>query len=80
MKTPEYLLLQKMLNKNRRMYQQNKIEFEEYIENHSLIMDKLNKSIFKMETVDFNYLVAIDTDDCLEKFRKGINIVQFNLN
>ncbi len=80
MRSPEYLLLEKMLEKNRRLYKQNSIEFEEYIENHALIMDRLNRSLFRMESTDFNYLTAIDVDDCLDRFRKGIFIVQYNLN
>lgn len=80
MKDPEYLLLKKMLDKNRRLYKKQTIEFPEYIENHLLLINKLKLSIIKMEKIDLNYLVAIDLDESLEKFRKGILIVKFNLN
>lgn len=80
MKDNEYLLLKKMLDKNRRLYKKRKIEFPEYIENHLLLINKLKLSIIKMETVDLNYLVALELDESIEKFRKGILIVKYNLN
>ncbi len=80
MKTREYLILEKMLEKNRRMYKLERIEFPEYIENHEAIMKQLKNEIFKVSNSDFNFMVAIDLDDCLEKFRKSIMIVKFNLN
>ena len=80
MKDREYLLLKKMLDKNRRLYKKQTIEFHEYIDNHLLLINKLKLSIIKMETIDLEYLVAIDLDESIEKFRKGILIVKYNLN
>lgn len=76
----EYLLLKKMLDKNRRHYKKGIIEFPEYIENHLLLINKLKLSIIRMEKIDVDYLIAIDLDESLEKFRKGILIVKYNLN
>lgn len=80
MKDHEYLLLKKMLDKNRRHYKKGIIEFSEYIENHLLLINKLKLSIIRMEKIDIDYLIAIDLDESLEKFRKGILIVKYNLN
>ncbi|WPO89922.1 hypothetical protein [Chryseobacterium sp. HR92] len=80
MKDHEYLLLKKMLDKNRRHYKKGKIDFPEYIENHLLLINKLKLSITSMEKIDIDYLVAIDLDESIEKFRKGILIVKYNLN
>lgn len=76
----EYLLLKKMLDKNRRLYKKKRIEFPEYIENHQLLIGKLKASIIKMERVDFNFLNAIDLEESIEAFRKGMLIVRHNLN
>lgn len=80
MKDHEYLLLKKMLDKNRRHYKKRIIDFPEYIENHLLLINKLKLSIIRMEKIDVDYLIAIDLDESLEKFRKGILIVKYNLN
>lgn len=80
MNDPEFLILKKMLEKNRRLFQTEAINFTEYIDNHLMIMERMKKSIIKFETSDFNYLAAIDTEDCIHKFRKGIMIVKVNLN
>jgi len=69
-----------MLDKNRRLYKSHKIGFQEYIENHLLLIEKLKSSIVRMENLDFNFLTAIDLDESIEKFRKGILIVKYNLN
>ncbi|SHF16552.1 hypothetical protein SAMN02787073_1578 [Chryseobacterium vrystaatense] len=80
MRDPEYLLLKTMLNSNRCLFKKGDIEFPEYLENHLLIMNKLKKSIIKMEENDYNFLKNIETDKSIEKFRKGIHIVRYNLN
>lgn len=80
MKDPEYMLLKKMLDKNRRMFKKGDLEFSEYLENHLLIMKKLKGTIIKMEKIDFNFLKAIDTNESIEQFRRGIYIVKYNLN
>lgn len=80
MKDPEYLLLKKMIEKNRTLYKKNKIDYDEYFENHIMLMDKIRLSILKMNNCDMNFLAAIDVDDCLERYRKGIMIVKFNMN
>ncbi|OBW43537.1 hypothetical protein AB670_00067 [Chryseobacterium sp. MOF25P] len=80
MNDPEYLILKKMLEKNRRLFQTQVIDFIEYIDNHLMIMERMKKSIIKFESSDFNFLAAIDTEECIDKFRKGIMIVKVNLN
>lgn len=80
MKDPEYMLLKKMLDKNRRMFKKGDLEFSEYLENHLLIMKKLKGTIIKMEKIDFNFLTAIDTNESIEQFRRGIYIIKYNLN
>lgn len=80
MKSREYLILEKMLEKNRRLYKKGSFDFPEYIENHDAIMKQLKKEIFNVSSADLNFMIAIDTDECIDKFRKGIMIVKFNLN
>jgi len=80
MRKTEYLLLKKMINKNRRLFKNDILEYEEYFENHFLLMEKLKQEILKMDNDDINFLTAIDLDDCLERYRKGMMIVKFNMN
>lgn len=80
MKDREYLLLKKMIEKNRRLFKNDTIEYDEYFENHTMLMEKIRNSILKMNNCDVNFLAAIDLDDCLERYRKGIMIVKFNMN
>lgn len=80
MKTNEYILLEKLLEKNRRLFKKDIIELDEYIENHELIMAKLKLAIFEIEKADVNFLKNMDIDETKERFRKEIFIIKFNLN
>ncbi|CAD0220426.1 MULTISPECIES: hypothetical protein [Chryseobacterium] len=80
MKSYDYLLLEKLLEKNRRMFRKKLIESEEYIDNHEIIMTKIKKVIFKFEKYDIDILQNMDIDETLERFRREIFLVKFNLN
>lgn len=80
MKDREYLLLKKMIEKNRRLFKNDIINYDEYFENHNMLMEKIRKSIIQMNNCDLNFITAIDLDDCLERYRKSIMIVKFNMN
>lgn len=80
MKDQEYLLLKKMLEKNRRLFKRDVIEYDEYFANHKMLMGKIKNSIIKMNNCDINFLTAIDLDDSIERYRKGIMIVKLNMN
>ena len=80
MKTNEYILLEKLLEKNRRLFRKKIIESEEYIDNHELIMKRIKKEIFKFEKADINVLEMMDFDETIERFRNEIFIVKYCLN
>ncbi|MDF2931265.1 MAG: hypothetical protein K0R36_596 [Chryseobacterium sp.] len=80
MNDQEYLMLKKMIEKNRRLFKKEIIDYDEYFENHNMLMEKIKDSILLMNNCDISFLAAIDLDDCLEKYRKGIMIVKFNMN
>lgn len=80
MKSTEYLLLEKMLEKNRRLFRKKIIESAEYIDNHDVIMSKIKNIIFKFEQKDINILKNMDIDETIERFRNEIFIVKYNLN
>jgi hypothetical protein len=80
MKDREYLLLKKMIEKNRRIFKKDVIDYDEYFENHTVLMEKIKSSILKMNNCDIDFLAAIDLDDCLERYRQGMMIVKFNMN
>lgn len=80
MKNNEYEILDRMLQKNRRLFQMKLIESEEYIENHDLIMERIKNVIVQFEKHDLQVLQKMDLDDSVERFRKEIFIVKYNLN
>lgn len=80
MKTTEYLLLERMLEKNRRLFKKDIIDPDEYIENHEIIMRKLKSAIFKIEKSDMLFLQAMDSDESRARFRNEIFIVKLNSN
>ncbi|WP_288446175.1 hypothetical protein [uncultured Chryseobacterium sp.] len=74
----EYLLLEKLLDKNRRLFRKDIIEAEEYIDNHDMIMEKLKNSIFKIESSDLKILRGLDIDDSIERYRNEMFIIKYS--
>lgn len=76
----EYLLLEKLLEKNRRLFKKDIIQSEEYIENHDLIMNKLKNAIFRIEISDFKILQELEIDESLDRYRNEIFIIRYSIN
>lgn len=79
-RSSEYLLLEKLLEKNRRLFKKDIIEADEYIDNHDMIMERLRIAIFKIEKNDLKILQGFDIDESLSRFRNEIFIIRHSMN
>ncbi|MCE4064297.1 hypothetical protein LXM63_04270 [Chryseobacterium gleum] len=77
-RSSEFLLLEKLLEKNRRLFRKDIIEAEEYIDNHDMIMEKLKNSIFKIESSSLKILYGLDIDDSIERYRNEMFIIKYS--
>ena len=73
-------MLKKLIEKNRKLYKKAIIDYDEYFENHMILMEKIKKSIVRISEQDMNFIATIDMDDCVERYRRSIMIVKFNMN
>ena len=79
-RSSEHLLLEKLLEKNRRLFKKDIIEADEYIDNHDMIMERLRIAIFKIEKKDLKILQGFDIDESLARFRNEIFIIRHSMN
>lgn len=77
-RSSEFLLLEKLLEKNRRLFRKDIIEADEYIDNHDMIMEKLKNSIFKIESSSLKILYGLDIDDSIERYRNEMFIIKYS--
>ncbi len=79
-RSSEYLLLEKLLEKNRRLFNKDVIDVDEYIDNHEMLMEKLKNSIFRIESSDMKFLQGLEIDESVDRYRKEMFIIKYSKN